>query len=74
MPSYGADESDEEPEEEQIDESRHIDRQNLTCNLCERRFNSTAILEKHVQLSDLHKVSTEQAVCNVANLGPRILS
>ena len=52
--SYGGDDSD--GEDEVMNEANHIDRQKLTCNLCERRFNSTAILEKHVSMSDLHKV------------------
>lgn len=51
--SYG---DDSDGEDEPISEANHIDRQKLTCNLCERKFNSTAILEKHVAMSDLHKV------------------
>lgn len=52
--SYGGDDSDSE--DDAVNEANHIDRQRLTCNLCERKFNSTAILEKHVHMSDLHKV------------------
>ena len=52
--SYGADDSDDD--DSMMNESNHIDRQKLTCNLCERKFNSTAVLEKHVKMSDLHKV------------------
>jgi len=52
--SYGdGDYSDDE--DDAMNEANHIDRQKLTCNLCERKFNSTAILEKHISMSDLHK-------------------
>lgn len=53
--SYGGDDSD--GEDDVINETNHIDRQKLMCNLCERKFKSTAILEKHVEMSGLHKVT-----------------
>ncbi|XP_067931687.1 RNA-binding protein 5-like isoform X2 [Watersipora subatra] len=60
--SYGGDESD--GEDDPADEMSHIDKQRLTCNLCERKFNSTAILEKHVQMSDLHKQNLAKLQAN----------
>lgn len=59
--SYGdGDYSDDE--DDAMNEANHIDRQKLTCNLCERKFNSTAILEKHISMSDLHKVGNSLIV------------
>jgi len=39
-----------------IDEEALIDREKIHCLLCQRAFKSVAILEKHVQQSDLHRV------------------
>lgn len=39
-----------------IDEEALIDREKIHCLLCQRAFKSLAILEKHVQQSDLHRV------------------
>ena len=52
--SYG-DDSDAD-DDEVLDESRLIDYSKLTCLLCKRQFGSKDILQKHQQMSDLHKV------------------
>jgi hypothetical protein len=67
--SYGGDsESEEEPEEppssaksEEFSlasvEAKMTDWDKLTCMLCKRLFNTKEALQRHQQLSDLHKVS-----------------
>lgn len=39
-----------------FDEKKFIDYVKLACLLCKRGFDSTDLLNKHVQMSSLHKV------------------
>jgi hypothetical protein len=43
-------------QEDQIDESKFIDIAKLACLLCKRKFDSSELLQKHCQMSQLHKV------------------
>jgi hypothetical protein len=43
-----------------IDEESLIDRTKLHCLLCQRAFKSAAVLDKHVQQSDLHKARAQR--------------
>ena len=55
MAPYAAgDDSDDE-----MDESKLVDFSKLMCLLCKRQFNSKETLQKHQQLSDLHKNNLE---------------
>ena len=62
--SYGGD-SDSDNEEEDpsagTDESKFIDLSKMACLLCKRQFPNKEGLQRHVQLSDLHKVSRENS-------------
>ena len=66
--SYGGDSDNEETEEDtqlvqssngQIDESKLTDSVKMACLLCKRQFPSQEALQRHQQLSDLHKVILE---------------
>ena len=53
-PYAAGDDSDDE-----MDESKLVDFSKLMCLLCKRQFNSKETLQKHQQLSDLHKNNLE---------------
>ena len=65
--SYGGDSDNEDTEEEpaqvqqmpdgQLDESKLTDHVKMACLLCKRQFPSQDALQRHQQLSDLHKVT-----------------
>ncbi len=55
--SYGGD-SDSEGEDDGTDETKLLDWTKMACLLCKRQFPSKEGLQRHVQLSDLHKVSS----------------
>ena len=38
----------------------YIDKANLTCNLCRRKFNSEQQMNKHINVSELHKTNVAQ--------------
>ena len=40
-----------------LDETKLTDWNKLACLLCKRQFQSREILQKHVQMSDLHRVN-----------------
>ena len=44
---------------EEFDEKKFIDNNKMACLLCKRGFDSIELLNKHVQLSALHKVSAQ---------------
>ena len=44
-----------DPLEQSVDTGQ-VDWKSLTCLLCKRKFPSRDVLNKHIQLSDLHKV------------------
>ena len=46
-----------EQQEESFDETKLIDINKLACLLCKRKFDTVDLLNKHTQLSNLHKVS-----------------
>ena len=55
--SYGGDSDDEEdPGADPLDESKLVDWTKLACLLCKRQFPHKDTLQKHQQMSDLHKV------------------
>ncbi|CAG5124406.1 unnamed protein product, partial [Candidula unifasciata] len=60
--SYGGDsdsgEEDDTPSPS-LDESKLVDWTKLACLLCKRQFQSKDILNKHIQVSDLHKQNLE---------------
>lgn len=45
-----------EEQEKTFDESLFIDRLKISCMLCRRQFANLETLNKHVQISELHKV------------------
>ena len=58
--SYGGD-SDEEEEDSgsepgKVDESKLLDMSKMACLLCKRQFQNKESLQRHTQMSDLHKV------------------
>lgn len=56
--SYGGD-SEEEDDEDQgvVVEAKLLDLSKMACLLCKRQFPNREALNRHTQLSDLHKVS-----------------
>ena len=54
---YGED-SDADDDDVGLDENKLVDYSKLACLLCKRQFGSKDILQKHQQMSDLHKVDT----------------
>ena len=54
---YGED-SDADDDDAGLDENKLVDYSKLACLLCKRQFGSKDILQKHQQMSDLHKVDT----------------
>ncbi|CAH1784264.1 unnamed protein product [Owenia fusiformis] len=63
--SYG-EESDEEEEEAGADS--HVDLNKMACLLCKRQFPSREALNRHVQLSDLHKQNLAKIQGSVGEL------
>ncbi|BFZ10470.1 hypothetical protein BsWGS_13509 [Bradybaena similaris] len=59
--SYGgdSDSGEEEDSSAALDESKLVDWTKLACLLCKRQFQSKEILNKHTQVSDLHKQNLE---------------
>ena len=58
MASYGGD-SDESPDDDvdgASDENRFTDWTKMACLLCKRQFPNKEGLQRHQQMSDLHKV------------------
>jgi RNA-binding protein 5/10 len=59
--SYGGDsDSDGDDGEGGLDESKFLDWAKIACLLCKRQFPSKEGLQRHVQLSDLHKKNIEE--------------
>jgi len=60
--SYGGDSGDEEEVEEEdgpLDESKFTDYSKMACLLCKRQFPNKDGLQRHQQMSDLHKKNIE---------------
>ena len=47
---------DEDKSQPKFDEQKYIDRPKKSCLLCRRQFQNVEMLDKHVQMSNLHKV------------------
>ena len=54
--SYGGDSGEESDGDDFVDDAKFIDVSKLACLLCKRQFASKEALQRHQQLSDLHKV------------------
>lgn len=48
--------------EEQFNEEHYVDRAKNACMLCRRQFPNPEVLQKHISLSDLHKVCKSRLV------------
>lgn len=47
---------DEDKSQPKFDEQKYIDRTKKSCLLCRRQFQNVEMLDKHIQMSNLHKV------------------
>uniref|UniRef100_A0A915DVB9 RNA-binding protein 5 n=1 Tax=Ditylenchus dipsaci TaxID=166011 RepID=A0A915DVB9_9BILA len=60
--------------EQIFDEEKFLDRAKPTCLLCRRQFGSVEILNKHVQLSDLHKTNVAAKIRELQQNQPPVSS
>ena len=62
MASYGGDSDDDDDDEgmDASDETKLVDLSKMACLLCKRQFPNRDALNRHTQLSDLHKKNLDE--------------